>query len=305
MLPCLMFPLLKQIARVNNFRALSTATESANKDLIKYGEYLVSCLPKYIEKVAISRGNELNVHVPVGGLLATLEFLRDHNRCQYKQLMDLTAVDWLKSSTVTSLNEKGRFELIYCLLSIQHNSRLVLHTFAESSTHPSVPSVTSLFPSANWSEREAFDLYGVIFEGHPDLRRIMTDYGFEGHPLRKDFPLTGFVEVRYDEEIKRVIEEPLELTQEFRKFEYSSPVSLKMRIISILNHSNNLFYLFSGNKFPRRRKLNLNLRKNKVFLTFPIKNNKTRRLINLLTDTKNYKSHILSLCPLVTPLLIR
>lgn len=203
--------LFKQLTR--NY----STTPSNNPELIKYGEYLVNCLPKYIEKVTISRGDELNVHIPVSGLLPTLEFLRDHSRCQYKQLMEMTAVDWVKG-------EKGRFELVYCLLSIKHNSRLVLHTFAESSTHPSVPSVISIFPSANWSEREAFDLFGVIFEGHPDLRRIMTDYGFEGHPLRKDFPLTGFVEVRYDEEVKRVIEEPLELTQEFRKFEYSSPV---------------------------------------------------------------------------------
>lgn len=198
------------------------STNPAKPELIKYGEYLVSCLPKYIEKVSISRGDELNVHVPVSGLLPTLEFLRDHSRCQYKQLMEMTAVDW--SSKPAGATGAKRFELVYCLLSIKHNSRLVLHTFAESSTNPSVPSVTALFPSANWSERETFDLFGVIFEGHPDLRRIMTDYGFEGHPLRKDFPLTGFVEVRYDEEVKRVVEEPLELTQEFRKFEYSSPV---------------------------------------------------------------------------------
>ena len=250
--------LFKQLIR--NFSSSSQIT-SENKELIKYGEYLVNCLPKFIEKVTISRGNELNVHVPVSGLLPTLEFLRDHSRCQYKQLMDMTAVDWVKG-------EKGRFELVYCLLSIKHNSRLVLHTFAESSTHPSVPSVTSIFPSANWSEREAFDLFGVIFEGHPDLRRIMTDYGFEGHPLRKDFPLTGFVEVRYDEEVKRVIEEPLELTQEFRKFEYSSPVrpTLTFKIWY-------LFIFFSGNKFLKRRRLNLNLN-SRVFLNRQKQKNK-------------------------------
>lgn len=211
-----------------SYYSIQSSPTAQSQNLIKYGEYLVSCLPNHIEKVTVSRGNELNVHSPVSGLLPTLKFLRDHSQCQYKQLMDMSVVDWLKpnppNSSVES-GEKGRFELVYCLLSIKHNSRLVLHTFAESSTHPSVPSVTSLYPSANWSEREAFDLFGVIFEGHPDLRRIMTDYGFEGHPLRKDFPLTGFVEVRYDEEVKRVIEEPLELTQEFRKFEYSSPVS--------------------------------------------------------------------------------
>lgn len=243
---------LKQLLKINSFRLLSSQTEVVNKELIKYGEYLMNCLPKYIEKVAITRGDELNVHVPVSGLLPTLEFLRDHSKCQYKQLMELTAVDWIKSTNNPDKNT--RFELIYCLLSIKHNSRLVLHTFAESSTHPSVPSVTSLFPSANWSERETFDLFGVIFEGHPDLRRIMTDYGFEGHPLRKDFPLTGFVEVRYDEEVKRVIEEPLELTQEFRKFEYSSPVNSIKPLFKFSNH------LFSGNKFQKRRKSNSFLR---------------------------------------------
>jgi NADH/F420H2 dehydrogenase subunit C len=133
--------------------------------------------------------------------------------------MDLTAVDWPADSAT-----KGRFELIYCLLSVRHNSRLVVHCRALSSSHPSVPSVSGLYNSANWAERETYDMFGIMFEGHPDLRRILTDYGFEGHPLRKDFPLTGFVEVRYDEEKKRVIEEPVELSQEFRKFEYSSPV---------------------------------------------------------------------------------
>lgn len=206
------------------------STEPKQHDLIKFGEYLTSCLPKFIEKVTISRGDELNIHVPISALLPTLQFLRDHSRCQYKQLMEMTAVDWKNPL-------KQRFELVYCLLSLRHNSRLVLHTFAESSTNPSAPSVTSLFPSANWSERETFDLFGVIFENHPDLRRIMTDYGFEGHPLRKDFPLTGFVEVRYDEEIKRVIEEPVELTQEFRKFEYSSPVCFKNFFHQIVFHS--------------------------------------------------------------------
>ena len=223
--------LLKRLLLNHRSSGYSTSTVQSgiSTDLIKYGEDLVSGLPNFIEKVSIIRGNELNVHVPITGLLPTLQFLRDHSQCQYKQLMDMTAIDWIKPND----SIKGRFELVYCLLSIKHNSRLVLHTYAESSTHPSVPSVTSLFPSANWSERETFDLFGVIFEGHPDLRRIMTDYGFEGHPLRKDFPLTGFVEVRYDEELKRVIEEPLELTQEFRKFEYSSPVKQKRFMPSI------------------------------------------------------------------------
>lgn len=202
-------------------RTWSSGPSAKNENLLKFGQYLSNCLPKFIERVTVSpRGEELNVHVPVEGLLPCLQFLRDHSACQYAQLMDMTAVDWPADS-----GSKGRFEFVYCLLSIRHNSRLVVHCRAPSSTHPSVPSVSGLYSSAIWAEREAFDMFGITFEGHPDLRRILTDYGFEGHPLRKDFPLTGFVEVRWDEELKRVIEEPVELTQEFRKFEYSSPVS--------------------------------------------------------------------------------
>lgn len=258
--PTVMFSnVIKGLLKPATFIAAYSTKTTTSKELIEFGEYLTKCLPKFIEKVTISRGIELNVHVPVSGLLPTLEFLRDHGRCQYKQLMDMTAVDWVSANN----SDKKRFELVYCLLSIKHNSRLVLHTHAESSIHPSVPSVTHLFPSANWSERETFDLFGIIFEGHPDLRRIMTDYGFEGHPLRKDFPLTGFVEVRYDEEYKRVIEEPLEMTQEFRKFEYSSPVITNNVVVF------NMF--FSGNKFQKRKKLNLN--RNKVFPSHPSNNN--------------------------------
>lgn len=249
----------------------STTKNIVNNNLIEFGDYLTKCLPKFIEKVSISRGNELNVHVPVTGLLATLEFLRDHERCQYKQLMDMTAVDWIKSDK--------RFELVYCLLSIKHNSRLVLHTHATSSIQPTVPSVTHLYPSANWSERETFDLFGIIFEGHPDLRRIMTDYGFEGHPLRKDFPLTGFVEVRYDEEVKRVIEEPIELTQEFRKFEYSSPVTLSLTHINIYLH----YFMSSGSKFLKRKRLRLNQNSQNSSrkIKLSIKLNKLKRLCKI------------------------
>jgi NADH dehydrogenase (ubiquinone) Fe-S protein 3 len=188
--------------------------------LIKFGQYLTNCLPKFVDRFTISRGDELNLYLkspPHETLLPTLQFLRDQSQCQFAQLSELTAVDWPADSAI------GRFELIYCLLSLRFNSRLIIHCRAPSSTIPSVPSVTELFPSANWSEREVFDMFGINFEGHPDLRRILTDYGFEGHPLRKDFPLSGFVEVRYDDELKRVIEEPVELTQEFRKFKYSVP----------------------------------------------------------------------------------
>ena len=122
---------------------------------------------------------------------------------------DITAVDYPTRSQ--------RFEVVYNLLSVRHNSRIRVKTYADEATP--VPSITSLYDGANWYEREVYDLFGVFFVGHPDLRRIMTDYGFDGHPLRKDFPLTGYTEIRYDEEKKRIVVEPLELTQAFRNFE--------------------------------------------------------------------------------------
>ena len=122
---------------------------------------------------------------------------------------DITAVDYP--------TRDNRFEIVYNLLSVRHNSRIRVKTYADEATP--VPSITSLYDGANWYEREVYDLFGVFFTGHPDLRRIMTDYGFDGHPLRKDFPLTGYTEIRYDEEKKRIVVEPLELTQAFRNFE--------------------------------------------------------------------------------------
>lgn len=124
-------------------------------------------------------------------------------------IADITAVDYP--------TRDARFEVVYNLLSVRHNSRIRVKTYADEATP--VPSVTSLYDGANWYEREVYDLFGVFFVGHPDLRRIMTDYGFDGHPLRKDFPLTGYTEIRYDEEKKRIVVEPLELTQAFRNFE--------------------------------------------------------------------------------------
>jgi NADH-quinone oxidoreductase subunit C len=128
-------------------------------------------------------------------------------------LIDITAVDWP--------SRERRFDVVYHLLSPKHNARIRLKVEADEATP--VPSVIEVFPSADWYERETYDLYGIVFTGHPDLRRILTDYGFEGHPLRKDFPLTGFVEVRYDDELKRVVYEPVRLTQEFRNFDFLSP----------------------------------------------------------------------------------
>jgi len=138
-----------------------------------------------------------------------MSFLKYHTAAEYTQVTDITAVDYP--------SRDQRFEVVYNLLSIRHNSRIRIKTYADEATP--VPSITSLYDGANWYEREVYDLFGVFFAGHPDLRRIMTDYGFDGHPLRKDFPLTGYTEIRYDEEKKRIVVEPLELTQAFRNFE--------------------------------------------------------------------------------------
>jgi NADH-quinone oxidoreductase subunit C len=143
----------------------------------------------------------------------TLLFLRDNHRVTFKQLIDLFGID--------RPEEAARFEVNYNLLSLRYNLRVVVKTSVDEATP--VPSVVPLFSAAGWFERETFDMYGVRFEGNPDLRRILTDYGFEGHPLRKDFPLTGYVEVRYDNELKRVVYEPVKLQQEFRSFDFLSP----------------------------------------------------------------------------------
>lgn len=143
--------------------------------------------------------------VPASKIIPVRRILRDHSRFQRKVLSDLTAVDYIAS-------EKGRFEIIYTVLSIRWSTRLTIKTFVDELT--AIDSIVSIHPSANWYEREVYDRYGVMFRNHPDRRRILTDYGFEGHPLRKDFPLTGFTEVRYDETEKRVIQEPVTLPQE-------------------------------------------------------------------------------------------
>lgn len=177
-----------------------------------YGAYLVHTFPKYIEKIEYAK-KELIVYVTTTHLISLLTCLRDHTNCQYKVLCDLCGVDYP--------NREKRFEVVYNLLSIRYNSRLRVKTVADETT--AVPSITGIYNAASWYEREVWDLYGVYFTNHPDLRRILTDYGFEGHPMRKDFPLSGYVEVRYDDEQKRVVTEPLEMTQEFRTFNFTSP----------------------------------------------------------------------------------
>ncbi len=160
-----------------------------------------------------TRGGELSLRVRRESIVKVLTYLRDDQNCQFKQLMDVTAVDYPE--------REERFEVVYNLLSLKQNHRIRVKISTDEATP--VASAAPVFSSAIWFEREVWDMYGVLFTGHPDLRRILTDYGFDGHPLRKDFPLTGYVEVRYDEDQKRVVYEPVNLTQEFRQFDFVSP----------------------------------------------------------------------------------
>jgi len=157
--------------------------------------------------------DELTLVTSAENIIALLTFLRDDGHCQFVNLTDICGVDWP--------GRPRRFDVVYHLLSPRQNLRVRIKV-ATGEDEP-IPSATAVFPGADWFEREAYDLYGILFTGHPDLRRILTDYGFEGYPLRKDFPLTGFVEVRYDDEAKRVVYEPVALKQEFRSFDFLSP----------------------------------------------------------------------------------
>lgn len=180
--------------------------------LRELGEYLADALPNEIASHGLAN-DELVVAVRPESLIRVLTFLRDDVNCQFKLLIDICGVDYP--------DRDERFEVVYNLLSLSHNNRIRIKV--QVAEDVPVPSATALFSCANWWEREAWDLYGIPFSGHPDLRRILTDYGFEGHPLRKDFPLTGYVEVRYDDARKRVVYEPVKLTQEFRTFDFLSP----------------------------------------------------------------------------------
>ncbi len=160
----------------------------------------------------VSNG-ELTVTVSPASLEAFIADLRNHPTCRFTTLIDITAIDWPA--------RERRFDVVYHFLSMHLNQRIRVR--AEVREDEIVPSITGVFQSADWYEREVFDMYGIMFSGHPDLRRILTDYGFRGYPLRKDFPTTGYVEVRYDDEQKRVVYEPVKLTQEYRQFDFMSP----------------------------------------------------------------------------------
>ena len=157
--------------------------------------------------------DQLFIEVQVEDIIATVLFLKTNKKCKFKQLIDITAVDYPQ--------KEKRFKIVYLLLSHENNLRIIININIDEKTI--VPSITKIFPSANWIEREVFDMYGISFQDHPDLRRILTDYEFKGYPLRKDFPLTGHTEVRYSENEKKVIYEPVKLDQEYRKFDFESP----------------------------------------------------------------------------------
>ena len=176
---------------------------------------LVSIVPQWINKALIVHSESV-LFVQADSILNCMRFLQLHTNTRFRVLLDVCAVDYP--------SRDQRFEVVYNLLSINYNWRIRIHTNVDEISP--VSSVTSVFSSAGWWEREVWDMFGVRFSNHPDLRRILTDYGFEGHPLRKDFPLSGYSEVRYDDSEKRVVSEPIELTQEFRNFDLQSPWSL-------------------------------------------------------------------------------
>jgi len=181
-------------------------------DLKDLGDHIAASLGEAITDTAVTYG-ELTVLARAEDVVRVVTFLRDDPRCRFVSFVDICGADYP--------GRERRFDVVYHFLSPYLNHRIRLKVEADETT--AVPSLVAVFPAANWFEREVYDLYGVLFSGHPDLRRILTDYGFEGHPLRKDFPMTGFVEVRYDEAQGRVVYQPVSLSQEFRNFDFLSP----------------------------------------------------------------------------------
>jgi len=183
-----------------------------NQNLHDLGDYLKNATPDVVGAVSQDH-DQLIVVCKAEEIAAFLTFLRDDSNCLFKVLLDICGVDYPE--------RENRFEVVYHLLSLRLNQRIRVKV--ECGENDIIPSVSGVFSSANWYERETWDFFGIMFSDHPDLRRLLTDYGFDGHPLRKDFPLTGYVEVRYDEEQKRVVYEPVKLTQAFRSFDFMSP----------------------------------------------------------------------------------
>ncbi|MBB3770438.1 NADH-quinone oxidoreductase subunit C [Angulomicrobium tetraedrale] len=183
-----------------------------DETLNELGAHVKEALPGAIEDVVVAFG-ELTLVASAPDVVKVLSFLRDDPSCKFVSFIDICGVDYPK--------RERRFDVVYHLLSPTLNARVRIKVETDEATP--VPSATPVFPGALWFEREAYDMYGILFSGHPELRRLLTDYGFDGHPLRKDFPTTGFVEVRYDDERKRVVYEPVKLAQEFRNFDFLSP----------------------------------------------------------------------------------
>ena len=183
-----------------------------DETLDKLGEIIAGALPGSVTSHSVVLG-ELTINAVAGDIVKVATFLRDDERCQFISFIDITAVDWP--------SRERRFDVVYHFLSPSHNRRIRVKIEAGEETR--VPSIIGVFLGADWFERETYDLYGILFTGHPDMRRLLTDYGFEGHPLRKDFPLTGFVEVRWDDQQKRVVYDKVRLAQEFRNFDFLSP----------------------------------------------------------------------------------
>jgi NADH-quinone oxidoreductase subunit C len=181
-------------------------------ELTDFGKQISVTLPGAVRGQQVMRG-ELTIEVEPGEIVRVLKFLRDDPNCRFTMLIDICGVDWPQ--------RERRFDVVYHLLSLAGNRRIRIKLETDENTP--VASVVALYPAANWFEREAFDMYGITFADHPDLRRLLTDYGFSGFPLRKDFPLTGHVELRYDDDLKRVVYQPVQLVQEFRDFDFMSP----------------------------------------------------------------------------------
>jgi NADH-quinone oxidoreductase subunit C len=183
-----------------------------DETLQRLGETIAGALAGAVIGHSVAYG-DLTITANAADIVKVVTFLRDDERCRFVSIIDVTAVDWP--------SREKRFDVVYHFLSPTRNVRIRIKVETDEATP--VPSIIDVFPGANWYERETYDLYGVLFTGHPDLRRILTDYGFQGHPLRKDFPLSGFVEVRWDDEQKRVVYDKVRLAQEFRNFDFLSP----------------------------------------------------------------------------------
>jgi len=187
--------------------------EAQQAKLLAHGKFIMDALPKYVQDAQVTFGNELEIMICPTGVRPVMQFLKQNGLCQYNSISDLTALD-----VPTRVH---RFEVVYNLLSVEYASRIRVKTYCDELSP--IDSVADMHISADWYEREVYDMYGIYFHNHPDLRRILTDYGFHGHPLRKDFPLSGYYEVRYSHQHKRIVQEPVELAQEWRRFDLATP----------------------------------------------------------------------------------